>query len=208
MLEEKYAQIAEEEIESVKERLSRRPPAHVTMNPDEFEDEEVRGQLRMVGHSSLNGTRTNEYNQVKRNYGLVGVGMTFDEDELAPTEEDDSVDPDKPYVITEESFSEEFLNHDKVTITYYGADDTLADEDGSIISDIDEIVGYDSLDMKNTGLTHPHTVFVRNERIGTDYEILINLGSYQEQVLGIMLSPREQQERRTQRRRKPDDDDE
>lgn len=106
----------------------------------------------------------------------------------------------KPYVISESEFEEGNPHHDKVSITYYAGDDTLADEMNEIMEDIDSTVGMSNLDMDNTDITHPHTIYVRNDRLGIDYDISIDLGEYTRKVLGIEpyqkpLSPKEKFDR-------------
>lgn len=228
-LEEKYASLAQEEIDSVKERFSLRDHAIADIRNTEDTAETVTAEeiikpaSPMGGSSTLAGTRTDYYNRTKQNYNLVNpkgdlrrmneekTSYEDVEEEEIELPEEKSIDLENPYIIDESNFSEEFLYHDKITLEYYAEDDTLIDEDESIIDDRDQLIGYETLDMKNTSVDHPHTIYVRNERLGSDYEININLGSYQEQILGISmrgLSPREQQEKRTKMRKIEEDDDE
>ena len=68
------------------------------------------------------------------------------------------------------------------------------DENEEIIDDIESVVGYDALAM----LDMQTTVWVRNEPLGIDYEIIALNKSYQETVDGIkreaMMTPRERYE--------------
>lgn len=226
VLEEKYATRAQEEIDSVKEYYARR--LH-DITGDDFvtKDMEDQAYYRELTNrsSSLEGTRTKELDKEKHRirYDLVsGNGGLYygqtqeplndeeatDDEEFEVGSENESVDFDNPYIINESEFSEERLDHDKLTLTYFAADDTLVDEDESIISNPDDIIGYENLDMKNTTVDNPHTIYVRNERLGADYEICIDLNSYQEVVLGIRpgLSPRQQQENRTKMRKEREEE--
>ena len=83
-------------------------------------------------------------------------------------EEVNPVDKEKPYVIPPEEFGE-VEEYEQVSLTYY-ADGYLADEDDELIDDIEGIVGEDSL--THFGEYEDDSVFVRNDRLLCDYEIL------------------------------------
>ena len=235
MIDEKYAARADAEIESVKESLrTEYNTAHIgrfinTLSCNGATDDEINIIVSiankyqqdlttkidpdrvLVGNSSLRGTRTDALNEAKRRYDLMNRGGNIiDEETVEEVNPDDEegnvVDYNFPYVISEESYSEDFLNHDKLQITYYAEDDTLADEQEEIIDDIDALVGYDNLDMKYTSATHPEQIYVRNERIGADYEITINLNSYQELIQGIQLEPKQRQAIMSRQRRREKDE--
>ena len=84
---------------------------------------------------------------------------------------------DVPYGISDKDFihdgKEDF---DKVTIFYYRGDDVLAEEDGTVIKDWKYNVGEDWKDQ--IGRFVDDEAFIRNERIGTDYNIVCEDMSY------------------------------
>lgn len=87
------------------------------------------------------------------------------------TEEKGGTDSmERPYVISPDEFSE-FDDYETVSLTYF-ADSVLTDEDYNLIEDIDNIVGEESLD--HFGDYEDDSVFVRNDRLKTDYEILMD----------------------------------
>lgn len=92
---------------------------------------------------------------------------------------------DKPYVISVEEYMEEAEDFDKVTYTYYDGDDTLADERDSIIRDVDEYVGFSNLSKFGVESDNEAIVYVRNEKLQVDFEILRSEMTYSEQVMGI-----------------------
>lgn len=210
-LGEKYSLAVEERDELLAERY------HIGQNaddrdPDNFDDAEI---VAGKGYSTLtdpklSGTKTAEINNLKHVYSLTRdegyVEATDEDDEQPPAEDDAATGETEPYVITEERFAEEMLDHDKLSWTYYAGDDVLADENDEVIDEIEGTVGWGNLDMKYTTLAHPHQVFVRNERLGIDYEITITYESYKTVVMGFEasnvygLSPREQQAERMKRR--------
>jgi hypothetical protein len=88
----------------------------------------------------------------------------------------------KPHVITLEEFAEEMDNYDKLTIYYYEDDDTLADEDEQIIEDIANIIGDEALSRFGDGSDDPEVVYVRNDKLEIDYEVIRLSKSYAETV--------------------------
>lgn len=92
----------------------------------------------------------------------------------------------EPHVITFEQFNEECDNYDKITLTYYADGDTLTDEDESIIDNVLELVGYEALLSFGEGSNDPDIVYVRNDSLRIDYEIVRSEGSYKTIVLGII----------------------
>lgn len=73
-----------------------------------------------------------------------------------------------PYIIDPEEYGEDD-DYETLTLTYY-SDDVLVDEDDEPVVNRDEVVGSESL--KRFGEFVADTVFVRNERLKCDYEIL------------------------------------
>lgn len=132
----------------------------------------------------------NEYERAKEKYGLLREKKEERGDEMEPSNitypadtDGVTIDTSVPYIIETDEFETEFKNHDKVTLYYYEPDDTLTGEDEVIMDDIDRTVGYDNLDdFTNWGV---NTIYVRNERLGIDYEIIHMNTSYQEAVMGI-----------------------
>lgn len=155
----------------------------------------------------------NQFERAKTAYHLIGserrANEATDEDQYEPEVnpvDDENFDTEEPYVISEEKFSEENLHYDKITVTYYAEDDVLTDDQETVIDDLDATVGYDNLDLRYAALTNPHVIYVRNDSTSSDYEILINLNSYQETVLGLVMTPNDRQ--RATARRKGFTDDE
>lgn len=172
-------------------------------NESNEETELYKDLTKAFGYSSLSGA-SREIDTHKRNYNLVRDPQL--DDDQPSVEETQS---ETPYVLTEEQFSEENLHYDKVSLTYYAADNSLCDENEDLMDDIEGIVGAINLDMKNVAVEHPDIIYIRNDRLSIDYEITINLGGYRALVMGINpiyddqlpgLSPREQQERRMRRK--------
>lgn len=87
----------------------------------------------------------------------------------------------EPYIITLEQFSEECAHYGKENLYYYKGDDTICDVDEQIVTAEGELIGYDAL-----GEFDDHnTVYVRNERLQIDYEIIQLNGKYSVLVCGM-----------------------
>lgn len=121
----------------------------------------------------------------------------------------------EPYLISENEFAygEELSSQDKVTITYYAGDDTLCDTDESelIMSDIAGDCIYQAF---GPGVD---TIYIRNERLGIDYEVVWDPRAYSSAVLGLydgsevnedVRDPRKKFDRDRKRRNIWDDEEE
>lgn len=91
---------------------------------------------------------------------------------------------DDPYIISVEEYSEGNNHYDKLTISFYEDDEVLADENDEVITDGDYIVGLDSLQRFGEESGDPEIVYVRNDKLQIDYEIVRLSKSYAETVLG------------------------
>lgn len=87
-------------------------------------------------------------------------------------------DVERPYVIPPEEFGE-FDDYETISLTYY-ADGVLADDMDECVEDVDHIVGTDSL--THFGEYEDDSVFVRNDSLKADYEILLDSRPYSEVV--------------------------
>ena len=154
----KYKRIADEEIASVKEyyKHSREEILDVAEEPSELPE-------RIEDDSE---TEEVEYKNLANNYSTITNENDIDEKGGNNMEEG-------PYVIKPEEF--DTIGYDVVSLTYY-ADKVLVDEDDNPIEDIDYLVGEDSLD--HFGEYEDDSVFVRNDDLKTDFEILLDEASY------------------------------
>ena len=150
LVKDKYARIAQEEIDSVKEVFSKRNKPEESV---EEKDEEPVPEPEEIA----------EYKSIINNCGYSVV-------ERVETMHD------KPYVIEPEIFGED-PDYETISLTYY-ADGVLTDENNCIIDpgEIESLIGEESLD--HFGEYEDDSVFVRNEERKIDYEILAVPGNY------------------------------
>lgn len=155
LVKTKYEQIAREEIKSVKEVFGRghRTEANPVDEAAIVEDEE---------ECDATTEEIAEYEKLVDSNGYRNYSTKKN------TEREEEEDVDKPYVISPEEFDEND-DYEVATLTYY-ADKVLTDEHDNIIEDVESMVGEDSLN--HFGEYEDDSVFVRNDRTKTDYEIL------------------------------------
>jgi hypothetical protein len=112
-----------------------------------------------------------------------------DDDPDQPDEEDNSV-PDsggpvrtEPYVITIEEFHEDRENYRKLTITWYEGDSTLTDDQDVPIRDTRTVLGVGFNAHFGKGSNDPNIVYIRNDRLEADFEVVKDERGFAEVVL-------------------------
>lgn len=160
-VEKKYEQIAQDEIDSVKEVFSKRE-AEFTENTE----------ARIKADNAKEKPSVIEYAARLSEHGYTNYSDLVDEKPEEVKEEPMSVD--KPYVIAPEEFGD-LDDYETISLTYY-ADQILADDNDELVDDIEDVVGFDSLN--SFGEYEDNSVFVRNDSLKCDYEILLDQRKY------------------------------
>ncbi len=199
ILKEKYEALSNEEIENIKDYYQKEME-----KIDDAYEEELDNLINTMNrdideHQKREEKKTyvdyvKKYSPdeiVKDKYYDMPYPDDIDEDyheDDGPPEDppENDLQYEEPFVISREEFDEGYPHFDKITITYYAEDDVLADEQDEIISDIEAVVGYDSLSRFGDMSDDDCVVYVRNGRLGADYEIVLTQESYSESVLGIV----------------------
>lgn len=101
------------------------------------------------------------------------------------SEEDENPQDDGPFIVSVDSFQNEYEHYSKNTLIYYEIDDILTDDRDEVITNSDEYIGPDALDSFGEGSDDENVVYVRNFKKEADYEIIREKGSYRETVLGF-----------------------
>lgn len=176
LLNDKYEAIAQEEIESVKEVFGR----GTIEDRDEDRNDHTIEMPNMEEKSRYKKLvkKYTPYNMVKEG-GEEKVSHDY---LLKEVHNSESI-----YVISVDSFGDEYKEYDKLSISYYEDDDTLVDEKDDVIQDVQGTIGEALLCFGDQS-DDPDVVYVRNERLGIDYEIILVHNSYQVAVLGIKIS--------------------
>lgn len=158
ILKERYEQISKEEAESFRKIISEREK-----DKEAAEKEEDKQEHPTVSPESARvKPDLKEYETLLRKQGY------FDE------ERGGSTVVEKPYVISPDEFGDNG-EYETISLTYY-SDGVLTDEFDEIITNIDDVVGLDSLN--HFGEYEDDSVFVRNDDAMTDYEILLDTREY------------------------------
>lgn len=160
-----YEQRAQEEIDSVKEVFLKRSPDKNILNVVEDDSVPEKETARV--------DRFEEKPDISQ-YAKILECEKYITDDKSPTTES------KPYVISPEEFGE-FGEYEQISLTYY-ADQVLADDNDERIKDVDDVVGVESL--THFGEYEDDSVFVRNDRLKCDYEILMDTRTYSEILKG------------------------
>lgn len=98
--------------------------------------------------------------------------------------EEASRNPAVPYVISHDEYLENAYQHEQDTLTWYAGDEILTDAREQLLDDTLAIVGP-NMDKFGHGSRDSSVVYIRNERIETDFEVTMKQGSYAEEVAGF-----------------------
>lgn len=150
-VKKKYEQIAQEEIDSVKETFSKRQET-------EEKSEEINDDTQVFDDEDIE-----EAIDIIEDLGYMPRG----ESKMS-----------KPTVISPDEFGE-IDEYEQISLTYY-IDGSLADDNDELIEDVDGTIGFESLN--HFGEYEDDSVFVRNDRLKCDYEILLDQRNYSDVV--------------------------
>jgi hypothetical protein len=195
-LDSKYAAMAEKEIADAKvfyNTLHKRGPFET---PEAAVDELILNGLGEAAFAAQAAEAMRSYqgdsDAIKRLKEKLEV-EDLEEGEDDPHEPEESFDlevenrsPDHPYVITEEEFVDGEPGYQPIDLTYFEGDDTLADDQDKPITDVEGTVGADNLTKFGQGCKEPDIVYIRNERLGVDFEVTKSEGKYTREVLGYI----------------------
>lgn len=163
----KYELIAQEEIDSVKEVYSNK----VTKNISNISVEDyVKDKATTVDEKKTDDIM--EYANKLSQAGYVDYSA------IKEDKKEDAMSEDKPYIIPPDEYGE-LDDYECVSLTYY-SDEILADDMDELVDDVEAIVGKDSLE--HFGEYEDDSVFVRNDALKADYEILLDNRKYSDVI--------------------------
>ena len=164
LIDDKYARRAEQEIKEVKEYYEGK---YASEEEDSYSDWAKNNQEEAE-------TEKEEYKNLVKNY--VGEKGGSENMEIGTP----------PYVITPEEF-DTIDDYETESLTYY-TDGVLTDDFDNIIEDVKNTVGEDF--AAHFGEYEDDSVFIRNERLKIDYEILMDYRPSSD-VLDIAPNPKD-----------------
>lgn len=162
-VKKKYEQIAQEEIDSVKNAFLNREN-----DIEHEENEEVNIQIQPK--QSKEKPNITEYAAKLQELGYTNYSDMKSVRDDDKEEEKKSMIVDKPYVISPEEFGD-FDDYERISLIYY-SDQVLADDDDKLVEDVEDVIGFEALN--SFGEYEDDSVFVRNDRLKCDYEILLD----------------------------------
>lgn len=166
--EEKYARIAQEEINSVKEVFSKRDKKDDAPKPKPVEEKKETSEP-IFSRSDVK--------KVSEIIDYSGYSSSQDEKPEEP----------KPYVIPPEAFGElEEEGYMNVSLTFC-SDQVVIDDNNDILEDVNDVIGFESL--SHFGEYEDDAVYVRNDKLHCDYEILLDQRT-SEQYIGDQANKR------------------
>ena len=156
-----YEHIAQEEIDSVKAVFAERKPINADITWSEKQEEnQHKADIAKLKPDLMN------YAAKLQEEGYTNY--TEHSKKKSEEEKDESMD-NEPYVISPDDYGEND-NYTQISLIYYAGDRVLADDNDEIIEDIEGTVGEDF--AEHFGEYEDDSVFIRNDRLRCDYEIL------------------------------------
>ena len=156
-LESRFSEEADEKIDSIKRRYKEKEEKLKTDKPDILEVAKEAG--------------IDQAKEVKKyNEAVENLGYSKDEEKLK--NHDISI-------ITMDQFDEEATDFEKIPLTFYKEDATLADEEDTALN---PVLHIGQAGLEEASDTADDVIYVRNFKTHRDYEISIEDGSYSEIV--------------------------
>jgi hypothetical protein len=189
LTKKKYEDMANEEIDLMREALREARD----MAKQIVKDAEGLGEISAVSGEEVPAKKERrtqrqaertEYRGLVKDYVKDMSGDEAEEEVYRASQSSRKEVSDGPYVITYDAYNLENDHYDKSTIYYYEDDDTLADENDEVIGDVFGVIGDDALSSFGEGSNDPEVVYVRNDKMQIDYEVIRLSKSYGETVMG------------------------
>lgn len=152
----KYENLADEEVASVKEAYE-----------NKYREEKVKEKIDKVATMAEDIAKDNNY--IPTEVNIVDEDDVFEDD--FPKEER----AEKPYIIDVHDYEDFYHGFEKTCVTYYAGNDVLINDEMEEI-DVDSHIGLGNVNhlLEQESVT----AFIRNERLGTDFEVLFEDGEY------------------------------
>ena len=207
-LKTKYAQIADEEIEQVKAHYREKEMELLDLQKEISSQEKPEIDALVSKYQGKSVEEAVEELREEEEVILDSPNMPdwsyrdiWDQNrEMA--QRDKSI----PYIIHQEEFNADDSYDHQPTLTYFEGDDVLVDEADEVITKKDEVVGLENLTKFGHGSGDPNVLYIRNDRLQQDMEILLHKSHYAKEVLGLEEEPEDLRHSAYRARRFDDDD--
>ena len=159
--------IAQELLKFTKQRQARMAASssdeETTEAPGEFDRSKV-------VYENLVDPYTNDETPENTRYSKIWNGEVRDVTTAPPS-------PNKPFLISEDAWSEGVPGYGSESLSYYLDGDLLVNDESEVL-DIDEFIGQDALEEFRHFETKDDIIFVRNPKLGMDYEVSLSRDRY------------------------------
>ena len=92
---------------------------------------------------------------------------------------------EQPYIIHQDEYQGNETGYTQEVLTWYAGDNVLTDEQEQPIANADDVVDLNHMSKFGHGTDDFNVVFIRNDRLRTEYEICRMPTSYEEEVQGL-----------------------
>lgn len=133
---------------------------------------------------------------VNLNVNVFGGASDWDQQQ---EESKRNAHPLDPYVVSKDEFNANDPGYNQISVTYFAEDDTLIDDKNEVIPDVENTVGADNLNRFGHGSGDNRVVYIRNDTLEVDFEVVKSEGSYTKEVLGFDDRTLEHADRRARR---------
>ena len=143
-----------------------------------FADEEIESVKEMFNRKTQKKDEKVEPQVSSEKYNAVVDACGYKKESESKGGEEDMAENAKIYVIAPESFGE--YGYETESLTYYSDKVLTYAANNEIIKNVDKVVGRNSLET--FGEYEDDSVFVRNENMKKDFEILLDMRKYSDVV--------------------------
>lgn len=161
----KYEQMIQEEVESLREHMRNQQGTNGPKPEDKCKDGNEPTE-NISGEETSIEPLTNDEEEMREVRNIINYSKYSSSDE-------DALDSKykKPFIVTPEDFAS-MPGYDTDTF-YYHQDDIISNDNQEIVDDIELTFGMSIEDIRGQfGVYEDDAIYIRNERLKTDYEIL------------------------------------
>lgn len=146
--------------------------AEALAEPDEDETEDISDDEEL---DESEDSEDSEDPEIQNIFANSGEGWDYEEERKRRN-------PELPYIIHQDEYFRDEGGRQQHTLTWYEGDDVLVDESDKPVYNHHDVVG----ELKfGHGSNDANVVYIRNERMRSEYEVLRHTGHFAEEILGL-----------------------
>jgi len=181
-LEGKYEELAAEEAREIRKHYAERiVPKQQFATPEE-------AAAALIPQGMPNPTTTPDEETLVRVIDGLRYGNVFGSKEPPPANFDEVVesrDRSAPYIISVAEFGTNDVDHNQITVTFFEGDRVVMEAlTEQVIDTAEKHIGLGNIRFGEWS-GDANIVYIRNEELGVDFEVLRSSGKYSEEVAGF-----------------------